>query len=182
MVIFSCCVVLFSVIIITIITFQSVREMINYNIDRKSWHAFICTSTSKFTYIRSVSLARSPSRAKRTITLNQPCCMTYVCSNYSGGSMVVASKYIILCDYMWERWRERVCVFLYQHNTKHILPKVLGDITLFTRGARLPLARKQFVFAQKDHGNKPPFVGFVEYEDGGVQQTRSPMWKLPCFL
>lgn len=52
---------------------------------------------------------------------------------------------------------------LYQHNAKHILPNVLGDITLFMRGARLPLARKQFVFAQKDHGNKPPFVGFVEY-------------------
>lgn len=152
--------------------------------------------TSKLTYIRRVSLARSPSRAKRTITLNlQPCRMTYVhraymCANHFGGSMVVASKYIVLCDYMWERWRyrvrererERECVFLYQHNTKHILPKVLGDITLFTRGARLPLARKQFVFAQKDHGNKPPFVCFVEHEDGGVQQTRSPMWKLPCFL
>jgi len=80
-----------------------------------------------------------------------------------------------------EIYREEIermwCVCLYQHNAKHTLPKVLGDITLFTRGARLPLARKQFVFAQKDHGNKPPFVGFVEYiyEDGGVQHTHSPM-------
>lgn len=69
---------------------------------------------------------------------------------------------------MWLYVRE--CFFI---NKIYTLPKVLGDITLFIRGARLPLARKQFVFAQKDYGNKPPFVGFCWCEDGGTQNAFS---------
>lgn len=126
--------VLFSVIIIT---FLSVGAMINYNIDHKSRHAFIWTTTSKCTYIRCVSLARSSSRAKRTIAPNQPCRMTYVCKPFWGYGR---SQWVY--NTMWrlhvrkmeiegERETERAYVFLYQHNTKHTYsPKVLGDITL----------------------------------------------------
>lgn len=161
MVIFSYHVILFFVIIIK---FLSVGAMINYNIDHKSRHAFIWTATSKCTYIRRVSLARSPSRAKRTIALNYPCRMMYVhraymCANHSGGT-VVASEYIILCDdYMWERWRlrererereiDRAYVFLYQHNTKHILPKSLGWYNPFYEGCPITVGSETVCFRTK---------------------------------
>lgn len=67
-------------------------------------------------------------------------------------------------------------------------PRILGRHNPFyvrIKGARLPLARKQFVFVQRDRrvGNKPPSVGFVhsiKTTAAAVAHTEKRASVLPC--